>query len=168
MARSNLDSFVSDGRITPHGFTHHASRPMSTDSASPAPIRSVLETSLYARDLDAAAHFYGTVLGLEEVSRKEGRHVFFRCGRQMVLVFNPAVTSESGGTLPPHGAQGPGHVAFAVGEANLDVWRERLDAHGVPIDDAVSWGEAGRSLYVRDPAGNSVELAPPSLWFDDA
>jgi catechol 2,3-dioxygenase-like lactoylglutathione lyase family enzyme len=140
---------------------------MSTGSASPAPVRAVLETCLYARDLDAAAHFYGDLLGLEEVSREEGRHVFFRCGAQMVLVFDPEATAKPDGTLPPHGAHGPGHVAFAAEDAQLEAWHERLEAHGVPIDATVTWGEAGRSLYVRDPAGNSVELAPPSLWMED-
>ena len=26
------------------------------------------------------------------------------------------------------------------------------------------WDEGGRSIYFRDPAGNVVELAPPTLW----
>jgi len=122
---------------------------------------------LYADDLDAAAHFYGEILGLKKVSREDGRHVFFRCGMQMVLVFNSAVTSESGGLLPPHGADGPGHVAFAVDDAQLEAWHERLEARGVPVEKEMTWGEAGRSLYVRDPAGNSVELATPSIWFGE-
>ena len=28
----------------------------------------------------------------------------------------------------------------------------------------VPWPEGGRSIYFRDPAGNSLELAPPTLW----
>ena len=32
------------------------------------------------------------------------------------------------------------------------------------VEMEVEWPEGGRSLYVRDPAGNSVELAPPTLW----
>lgn len=139
---------------------------MSTDAASP--LRSVLETCLYADDLDAAAHFYGEILGLEEVSRETGRHVFFRCGAQMVLVFNAEATATPDGMLPPHGADGPGHVAFAVDDAQLEAWHERLEARGVPVEKEMAWGEAGRSLYVRDPAGNSVELATPSIWFGDA
>lgn len=140
---------------------------MVPESDSPEPIRSVLETCLYATDLDAAAAFYGEVLGLTEVSREEGRHVFFRCGKQMVLLFKPEATSDPGGMLPPHGAEGPGHVAFAVDDAQLDAWHERLERRGVPIEKDMQWGEAGRSLYVRDPAGNSVELATPSIWLDD-
>ncbi len=28
----------------------------------------------------------------------------------------------------------------------------------------VNWDQGGTSLYFRDPAGNSIELAPPTLW----
>lgn len=127
-------------------------------------VSGVLETCLYARDLDAAAMFYGQILGLDLVSQEDGRHVFFRCGEQMVLLFNPAATTDSDGTLPPHGAKGPGHVAFRVSEDDLKAWGRRLREHGVEIEKEVAWGDAGRSIYVRDPAGNSVELAPAQIW----
>lgn len=124
----------------------------------------VLETCLYARDLTAAEQFYGEVLGLERASAEVGRHVFFRCGKQMVLIFDPEATSEPGGMLPPHGADGAGHVAFAVAPDAIDAWIARFESAGVDVEKDVSWGESGRSIYVRDPAGNSVELATPSIW----
>src|SRR5438105_1039171 len=52
----------------------------------------ILETCVYARDLEAAERFYTTVLGLEVIARMPGRHVFFRCGRGVFLVFNPDKT----------------------------------------------------------------------------
>ncbi len=124
---------------------------------------SVLETCLYAEDLDAASAFYGQVLGLHEVTRKEGRHVFFRCGGSMLLVFNPTETSTDT-NAPPHGAHGPGHVAFAVPPEELEEWRRYLEDHGVPIEAEGEWRDGLSSLYVRDPAGNSVELAPRQIW----
>ena len=129
----------------------------------------VLETCLYARDLDAAARFYADVLGLPEIARAEGRHVFFRCGAGMLLLFHPDVTGSTPGAVggvpvPAHGAVGPGHVAFAVADASLAEWRERLLARGVAIEAEIAWPRGGRSLYVRDPAGNSVELAPRGIW----
>lgn len=127
-------------------------------------VSGVLETCLYARDLDAAAMFYGQILGLDLVSQEDERHVFFRCGKQMVLLFNPAATTDPDGTLPPHGAKGPGHVAFRVSEDDLTGWGKRLREHGVEIEKEVAWSDAGRSIYVRDPAGNSVELAPAQIW----
>ena len=129
----------------------------------------ILETSLYAADLGAAERFYVDVLGLALYARVEGRHVFFRCEGAMLLVFDPATTSTTPGRVggvpvPAHGAHGAGHVCFAVAESSLDGWRERLGAHGVAIESDIVWPRGGRSLYVRDPAGNSVELASPRLW----
>ncbi len=78
-------------------------------------IPAVLETVVYAHDLAAAERFYTRVLGLAVHSRETGRHVFFRCGRGMFLVFDPraTATSTSGLDVPNHGAEGPGHMAFA-------------------------------------------------------
>ena len=65
---------------------------------------------------------------------------------------------------PPHGARGPGHVAFAATAAELDRLRARLVAAGIEIEADFLWPGGARSIYVRDPAGNSVELAEPRLW----
>lgn len=132
-------------------------------------VEGVLETCLYATDLEAAERFYTGVLGLEVLTRSEGRHVFFRCGAGVFLVFNPERTSseqtEVGGVpVPLHGARGAGHMAFAVPEEELDGWKAHLARLGVAVEAEVRWPRGGRSLYLRDPAGNSVELAPPSIW----
>ena len=123
----------------------------------------VLETCLYAEDLAPAAACYEAVLGLAPGSRVEGRHAFFRVGAAMLLLFQPEMTTRSS-EVPPHGAFGAGHVAFAVPEADLIAWRARFAAGGVALEKEVEWPGGGRSLYVRDPAGNSVELATPGIW----
>jgi len=87
----------------------------------------------------------------------------------MFLVFNPDRTSAApslvdGAMVPAHGAIGPGHVAFAVSDAAIPAWRSRLEAADVPIESEVKWPRGGTSLYLRDPAGNCVELASPKLW----
>ncbi len=127
------------------------------------PIARVLETVLYVDDLDAAERFYGGVLGLELDSRKHGLFVFFRCGEGMLLLFEPEA-ARTGRNVPAHGARGPGHVCFAVPESALVSWRAHLEAHGVVIEQEVSWPRGGRSFYFRDPAGNSLELATPRIW----
>ena len=124
----------------------------------------ILETCLYVADLDAAAEFYRRVLGLELSTRVEGRHVFFRCGQAMFLVFNPLKTQQARAGVPTHGAQGQGHVAFAVQEAEMEGWRMHLQQQQVPIEQEVRWPGGGHSLYFRDPSGNSVELATPQVW----
>ena len=131
----------------------------------------ILETALYAADLDAAEGFYGGVLGLERAARAGDRHVFFRLAGAMLLIFNPAETERppTGLPVPPHGARGPGHLAFAASATDLDAWRARLVAAGVAIEADFLWPNGARSIYVRDPAGNSIELTEPALWsFDPA
>ena len=121
----------------------------------------VLETSLYAQNLDAAERFYTRVLGLEVYSRVEDRHVFFRCGPAMLLVFNPDKTEQEEDW---HGCRGRGHVAWAIPSHELEEWRQWLRAADVPIYSEVSWPKGGHSLYFRDPAGNSLELATLPTW----
>ncbi|HEX9698697.1 MAG TPA: VOC family protein [Acidobacteriota bacterium] len=131
-------------------------------------VTAILETCLYCPDLAAAEDFYVRVLGLELFGKQEGRHLFFRCGDGMLLLFNPKATRAESAPgeleVPPHGAEGPGHVSFRATEAELEHWRRRLTACGVAIESEVAWPGGGRSIYFRDPAGNSLELATPAIW----
>ena len=56
------------------------------------------------------------------------------------------------------------HACFAVPEADLPGWRRRLEAAGVAVVHEQDWPRGGRSFYVRDPAGNSIEFATPRIW----
>jgi catechol 2,3-dioxygenase-like lactoylglutathione lyase family enzyme len=124
----------------------------------------ILESALYVDDLAQAQDFYGQVLGLELHSQLPGRHLFFHCGDGMLLIFNPRATSKSSGDIPTHGASGPGHVAFGIQEADLPNWKAHLQQHNVAIETEITWPSGGRSIYFRDPAGNSVELVTPKIW----
>ena len=135
----------------------------------------ILESALYAEDLDAAEDFYGRVLGLERIARVPGRHVFFRCGEGVLLVFNPKATVEPpapGARLPvpPHGTSGQGHLCFRAGAEEIEDWKARLVSQGVAIEADFEWParkdepRGGRSIYFRDPAGNSLEFAEARIW----
>ena len=124
----------------------------------------VLETSIYADDLHEAEAFYSTVLDLELDSKADGRHLFYRCGQAMLLIFNPNVTAATTGPVPQHGATGPGHVAFSVHATDLDAWIEQIASRGVEVEACIDWPAGGRSIYFRDPAGNSLELTTPQIW----
>ena len=128
----------------------------------------MLETALYAADLNAAEVFYGEIMGLERVVRVPGRHVFFRVGDGMLLIFNPEATQVPSPNpalpVPPHGAHGPGHACFAASRAEIAAWRDRLLTAGIEIEAEFDWPNGTRSLYFRDPAGNSLEIAEPGLW----
>jgi catechol 2,3-dioxygenase-like lactoylglutathione lyase family enzyme len=127
-------------------------------------IQAVIETALYVDDLDAAEDFYGRILGLRVLGKEPGRHVFFQVGdRNVLLAFLPQATLR-GEVLPSHGARGPGHFALGVERQSLDAWRQHLKSQGVAIEKEVGWPAGGKSLYFRDPAGNSVELVTPGVW----
>jgi catechol 2,3-dioxygenase-like lactoylglutathione lyase family enzyme len=132
-------------------------------------VTGVLETCVYASDLAAAERFYAEVIGLTVIGRQPGRHVFFRCGAGVFLVFDPGATADEAPSgapakIPPHGARGAGHAAFAVEETALPAWRARLAGLRIAIEAEIAWPGGGASIYVRDPAGNSIELATPRLW----
>jgi catechol 2,3-dioxygenase-like lactoylglutathione lyase family enzyme len=123
----------------------------------------VFETVLYAEDMVAAEQFYHEALGLE-VMRRTSLMVVFRCGNGVLLIFDPRKSSAPGREVPSHGTTGAGHVTFPAKPEDLPAWREQLRRAGVPIEGEIEWDEGGRSIYFRDPAGNSVELAPPTIW----
>ena len=131
-------------------------------------IRGVLEAALYADDLEAARGFYTGVLDLPEIAAQDGRHVFFRCGGAVLLVFRASASRAPPGPdalpVPPHGAEGAGHVCLWVARADIDAMAARLKRAGIAIEADFRWPHGPRSIYVRDPAGNSVEFAAAELW----
>jgi XTP/dITP diphosphohydrolase len=129
--------------------------------------KAVLETILYGEDIKALRHFYETILGLEVRRELNGQFVFLHVGESMLLLFNPLKSEakpKSSTSAPPHGAHGPGHVCFSASSQELDAWRKHLESHGIGIEADFEWSEGGRSIYCRDPAGNSVEFAEPRIW----
>ncbi len=128
----------------------------------------ILETVIYVDNLEAARTFYADVLGLEPFAAVEGRHIFYRCGKQVFLIFDPTATrvvNEAAPIpVPAHGAQGPGHICFRATGQEIAKWREKLTNAGVEIEADFEWPQGGRSIYFRDPAGNSLEFAEPRIW----
>lgn len=129
----------------------------------------ILEAALYIDDLDRAEAFYGGVLGLERIARVDGRHVFFRCGEALVLLFIGKATREPPAPdarlpVPPHGAIGPGHICFRATKDEIESWREHLEGQDIAIEADFEWPNGGRSIYFRDPFGNSLEFAEARIW----
>lgn len=132
-------------------------------------ISGILETCLYAKDLEKAKSFYSGFPGIHLVSEEEERHVFFKCGDGMLLIFNPQNTSTeqtqiNGSNIPLHGAVGEGHLAFSIDENDLQEWRDFFNTNQIPVESEVTWPNGSVSIYFRDPAGNSLELVSPHIW----
>jgi catechol 2,3-dioxygenase-like lactoylglutathione lyase family enzyme len=131
-------------------------------------LHGVLETSLYISDLDRAVKFYREVLGLRLIEDKyfvggRGAALQVGTGPSVLLLFRAEVTRQ-GGMLLAHGTTGAGHVAFRIELEEIPAWRERLRAHGIPIEQEFAFGDNPPSIYFRDPDGNVLELAVESIW----
>lgn len=125
----------------------------------------VYETVVYATDVDHTAAFYRDVLHLRQIAGPDEHSAALRLGDgSVLLIFDPARSSTAGRAVPAHGAVGAGHVAFGVGSGALPGWRRRLSELGVALEQEQRWGDDGASLYLRDPAGNSVELVEGEIW----
>ncbi len=122
----------------------------------------VKETGIYIDDLEAAEKFYHDLLGLDILTKKEGRHIFFTVGDTILLVFNKAATL-SDNFLPPHGAEGIVHFALEIEPDDADRWRRYLEDNDIKILKEASFGD-GVSLYFHDPGGNLVELITRGSW----
>ncbi|ACO47005.1 VOC family protein [Deinococcus deserti] len=121
-----------------------------------------LETCLYADDLALAEPFYTEVLGLTLHSKVAGRHLFYQLEGSMLLIFSPAGLAQTNG-VPSHSGKAGGHACLAIARDQTDGWEARLISHGLEVT-RYAWGDRGESLYFHDPAGNVLELAPPSIW----
>ncbi|BCG98849.1 glyoxalase/bleomycin resistance/extradiol dioxygenase family protein [Mesorhizobium loti] len=129
----------------------------------------ILESALYVTDLAAAEKFYVGVLGLDLLGKVDGRHLFFRCGPGVLLIFNAEATRippapDARLPVPPHGAVGEGHLCFAASADEIVAWKAHLGAKRIAIESEFEWPQGGRSLYIRDPSGNSIEFAEPRIW----
>jgi catechol 2,3-dioxygenase-like lactoylglutathione lyase family enzyme len=129
----------------------------------------ILESALYVTDLAVAEAFYAGILGLQRIAKAEGRHVFFRCGQGVLLLFNAEATSvapspDASLPVPPHGAAGQGHLCFAASADEIVRWKAALQQKGIAIEADFEWPNGGRSIYFRDPSGNSLEFAEPRIW----
>ncbi len=124
----------------------------------------IFESALYVGDLATAGKFYESLLDAPAFAAGEDRHIFFKLRHGMLLLFDPRSTDDPDAELPPHGAIGRGHLAFRVGEEDLDLWRARLAALNIPIEQEWTWPNGAPSIYFRDPSGNLLEITVGKLW----
>jgi len=128
-------------------------------------IERIYETVVYGDDLKEMTRFYADVLGLRLIDGPDSLVAAFRVADGgVLLMFDPSQSGVPGRAAPSHGSAGRGHIAFTVPGGALDRWRDRFRTLSVTIEREVDWGDGACSIYVRDPAGNSVELTEHELW----
>lgn len=131
-------------------------------------LSAILETVLYVDDLDRAAAFYETVMGLPVLYADDRMRAYDVARRGTLLLFIRGGTLEPvetpGGTIPPHDGSGSLHVAFAIERTELSDWKAHLADHAVDVESSADWPRGGHSIYFRDPDGHLLELATPGLW----
>ncbi len=145
--------------------------------------------ALVCRDMGRTVDFYTNVLGMPLIKTIElpagmGQHFFFDCGGGDSLAFfwfpdapEPAPGVSAPATRPDQGeltsAIGSmNHVAFDVAADQIEEYRDRLLAAGVPcteianhddsewgISDEMHPGVFVRSVYFQDPDGILLEFA---------
>jgi len=102
-------------------------------------------------DIDAAATFYGALLGLGGERVSSGRH-YFKCECTILSCWDALADGD-----PEYPGPNPAHVYLSTDEP-LEAVRERALAAGATSDSmrgkvgVRAWGE--RSFYASDPWGN--------------
>jgi catechol 2,3-dioxygenase-like lactoylglutathione lyase family enzyme len=141
-------------------------------------LETLIETSLYVDDPYRSEQFYLDVLGLNTILFNPRIVAMSVSSRHVLLLFQKGGSLEPletpGGTIPPADAGGQMHVAFSVGEGELDRWEDQLRESGVEIESRVDWAKvpwegrlprtSGRSIYFRDPDAHLLELVTPGVW----
>ena len=127
----------------------------------------IIETCIYASNLEEMKNFYIKYLGLEFVSEEKGRSVFLKAGKSMLLIFNPTNTLNNTNKLfPIHGAITPPsiiHFALEIQKEDYEKWKYILQDNKIYIEKEIELND-NKSIYFRDPAGNLVEFITSNAW----
>lgn len=131
-------------------------------------ILGILETAISAQDVDRSETFYCELFGFTVMAGDERFRALAVAPAQVLLIFREGGSllpmPTPGGVIPPHDGRGPMHLAFSIAREELEPWRQKLQAAGVPLESEVRWPTGGASLYFRDPDQHLVELATPGIW----
>ena len=132
-------------------------------------LRSLHHIALNVVNMQASRHFYGTILGLHELSGieipssllelvKQGRVANFRIpdGTILDLFAEPDLSPPS--SDPTHQFTRANHLAFDIAPDLFDLVVQILHDHNVKIDGEPVTRSTGRGIYCYDPDGFIVEI----------
>ena len=124
-------------------------------------VRALGEIALRVKDLDSMQRFYEEDIGLELMKRFP-HAVFFKIAEgygghtQILALFDR--TQEAGYRGVESEKSTVDHFAFTIPLTDFDGEKKRLEQLGLNVKTAEHAWVHWRSLYVRDPEGNHVEL----------
>jgi catechol-2,3-dioxygenase len=110
------------------------------------------EVTLETRNLARLERFYVGGFGLDVLARESDR-VWLAAGERARLGLWAPGRKEFGDRGGRHV-----HFAFSAAPGGLDALAERLRAHGADVRGPERHSGGDRSLYVKDPEGNVVEV----------
>ena len=132
-------------------------------------LRKVHHVALNVKDMDASRHFYGTILGLHELTGDEvpktliklvaaGKVANFATpdGTIIDLFFEPDLLPPD--PDPEKGFTRANHLAFDIDPQLFDRAVEILKQNQVTIAQDVVTRPTGRGFYIYDPDGFMVEI----------
>ena len=124
-------------------------------------IKNLGEIALRVKDLDTMHKFYEEILGLELMKRFPDS-AFFKIAEgydghtQILALFDRSKQPDYRGVISETSTID--HIAFAISLADFDFEKKRLEQLGLHVDTAEHSWVHWRSLYIKDPEGNEVEL----------
>jgi catechol 2,3-dioxygenase-like lactoylglutathione lyase family enzyme len=136
--------------------------------SNPIHIRGLDHVVLRVADIERAKAFYRDVIGCpEEKWQPELGLMQMRCGTSLIdLVDVNGKLGREGGAKAGAEARNMDHFCITLTAFDPDAIRAHLSAHGVEAGEmaAVRYGAEGygRSFYIHDPDGNTVELKAPA------
>jgi catechol-2,3-dioxygenase len=107
--------------------------------------------TLWAPDVDSAAHFYRDVLGLAMLPN-HGHRPHFKVGLTLLVIM------RSEGPISQTG-QSERFPCLALEVEDLDAALEQLNDHKVDLPWGIEEDGDSRWVMFHDPAGNLIELA---------
>jgi catechol 2,3-dioxygenase-like lactoylglutathione lyase family enzyme len=133
--------------------------------APPFALQGIDHVVLLVDDMAAARAFYLEVIGCT-IDNALPHHGMLQLRAGAALIDLVDISGEPGAWARPpvEGGRNMDHVCIATGAWDEAAMRAWLAAHNVPIiEEGVNNGARGESLsfYVKDPAGNVIELTGP-------
>jgi len=133
--------------------------------APPFALEGLDHVVLLVDDMAAAQAFYTEVIGCT-VDRALPEYGMLQLRAGAALIDLVEYTSTEGAWAKPEvaGGRNMDHVALATGPWDPDALRAHLAAHRIEIvEEGTRYGAKGHgySVYVKDPAGNTVEIKGP-------